>query len=289
MNTEYREGIVLPVVLEYADTSVYGNRGELSHWHDAIELVCVTRGRLRCQTNRDTFLLGKGDLCFINQHQVHRLVKADNEEGDGLTLVINTSALLQNQELHDAYVKPVLEDPMFGHLLLQGHTAQAARIRALVEDVELLLRERPLAFELELVASCYMIFRELYCTLAEHGDDAEPADENLALLKHMINFIRQHHAENLQLDDIAEAGGVSKSTCSRVFKRYTGRSPVSYLIDYRLEVGAVLLRSTSDSVAAIAQACGFTQQSYFNRMFLRAFGVTPLAYRKEGLAVPEAS
>lgn len=272
-------GADLPVILEEEDARLLGAGGELSHWHDAVEVVSVTRGHLLCQTNEQTFELAKGDLCFINRQQLHRLIADGGAEGRGRTLVMGSSLLTPSPQIREAYVRPVLEDPTFGHIMLPGHRASTARIRELIDDVELLLRERPTAFELEVAARCHQLFRQLYCALAARDGAAELVDANVATVKLMISFIRERYAEDVQLEDIARAGAVSRSTCSRLFKRYTGRSPVGYLIDYRLEMGAARLRSGSEPVAAVAAACGFSQQSYFTRMFQRAYGMTPSAYR----------
>ena len=43
---------------------------------------------------------------------------------------------------------------------------------------------------------------------------------------------------------------------------------------------ASLLRNTNESISSIAFACGFGQQSYYNRLFLREYGMTPKEYRK---------
>lgn len=194
--------------------------------------------------------------------------------------MIGASLLTPNPQVREAYVRPVLEDPTFDHILLPGHRTSTARIRELVDDVELLLRERPVAFELEVAARCHQLFRQLYCALAARDDEAGPVDANVATVKLMISFIREHYAEDVRLDDVARAGAVSRSTCSRLFNRYAGRSPMGYLIDYRLEMGAARLRSGSEPVAAVAAACGFSQQSYFTRMFQRAYGMSPRAYRE---------
>lgn len=269
----------LPIVFEEEDARRLGEDGELSHWHDAVEVVRVTQGRLRCQTNEHTFELAKGDLCFINRRQLHRLIADGDAEGQGRTLVIDASLLSPAPQIREAYVRPVLEDQAFSHVLLPGHQTGTARIRELVDDIELLMRERPRAWELEVAARCHQLFRELYCALAERGGAAGPVDTNAATVRLMIAHIREHFSEDVQLEDIARAGAVSKSTCSRLFKRYTGRSPINYLIDYRLETSAAQLRATNESIASIAAACGFSQQSYFTKMFRRAYGMSPRAWR----------
>ena len=85
----------------------------------------------------------------------------------------------------------------------------------------------------------------------------------------------------ISLDDIANSIAVSASTCTRLFKEYTNKTPIVFLNNYRLEKSAQLLRNTDDSIMNISFDCGFLQQSYFNRVFLREYGVTPKQYRNQ--------
>ena len=90
----------------------------------------------------------------------------------------------------------------------------------------------------------------------------------------------KNYADKISLSDIAEYGNVSISKCSRMFNLYTKHSPIDFLNLYRLEIASNLLRSTDQSISQISSSCGFDQQSYFNRMFKKEYGCTPLAYRK---------
>ena len=66
-----------------------------------------------------------------------------------------------------------------------------------------------------------------------------------------------------------------------MFRRVTGETIFSYLNSYRLEQGAVLLRSTALPVTAVAYETGFCSASYFIKQFKKLFSVTPLQYRAE--------
>ncbi len=59
-----------------------------------------------------------------------------------------------------------------------------------------------------------------------------------------------------------------------------GQSPIAYLNAYRLEKAFKLLHETRDSIADIAFASGFSNQSYFTRQFKSRFGTTPLRARR---------
>jgi AraC-like DNA-binding protein len=70
----------------------------------------------------------------------------------------------------------------------------------------------------------------------------------------------------------------------KTFKRVAGMTLVAYLNHVRLSNGSRLLRETSLSVAEIATAVGFGDQSYFDKRFKRAFGRTPMEFRLGGPA-----
>ena len=98
----------------------------------------------------------------------------------------------------------------------------------------------------------------------------------------MAEYIHNHYDEAISLDDIALAGNVSRSQASKLFNQYAKLSPISYLNTYRLELSRDLLRNSDDAISVIALKCGFSEQSYYNRLFLREYGCTPLEYRKLG-------
>ena len=95
----------------------------------------------------------------------------------------------------------------------------------------------------------------------------------------MIDFIKKNYAQELTLDNIAGSANVSISKCSRVFKEYTRMSPITYLNNFRINMAASMIIKSSETISSIAMECGFSSQSYFNRLFLKEYGVTPKEYR----------
>jgi AraC family transcriptional regulator len=79
---------------------------------------------------------------------------------------------------------------------------------------------------------------------------------------------------------IAEACGLSISHFSRAFRRSTGLAPHAWLLQTRVERAMTLLRQRHQSLAEIALACGFVDQSHLTRVFARRVGVPPGAWRR---------
>jgi AraC-like DNA-binding protein len=87
--------------------------------------------------------------------------------------------------------------------------------------------------------------------------------------------------EQLDVDDLARAAGLSRAHFSREFRSAFGESPHGYLLTRRMERAAALLRGTDHSVAEICFSVGLQSVGSFTTSFKRTYGVTPTEYRSE--------
>ncbi len=94
------------------------------------------------------------------------------------------------------------------------------------------------------------------------------------------------YADPLDVDDLANAAGLSRAHFSREFRRAFGESPHAYLLTRRLERAAALLRTSDRSVVEICFAVGLQSLGSFTSSFTRTYGISPTAYRA---AFPPAS
>ena len=253
---------------------------KLTHWHDNdIELIYVIKGSMICQTNHDVFQLQKGDLCFINNNQLHRLSCDGKNPCEHKALILNMKIFANNPEIFEQYIRPILEDQSFAHVRFQGTSGASSKIYTSMERIEKLKDEKPLGYELGIISESFAIMQQLYSVYISGGVEKTKVDYNRSILQQMLEYIYDHYGSQMTLEDIALAGNSSTSKCNRIFKEYTNQSPITYLNNYRLEKSAEMLKTSDMTIALISQMCGFSQQSYFNRMFIREYGVTPLKYR----------
>lgn len=95
-------------------------------------------------------------------------------------------------------------------------------------------------------------------------------------------FVYNNYAnQELSLDTVCEALGVSNSYFSTIFKKETGNSFIGYLTDYRMERASRLMIETNEKSYMIAKSVGYTDPNYFSYVFKRRFGVSPSKYRTE--------
>jgi AraC-like DNA-binding protein len=100
------------------------------------------------------------------------------------------------------------------------------------------------------------------------------------------DFVDARYAEQITVEDLAAAAGLSRAHFSRMFSRTFGESPRAYLQSRRLERAAALLRYTDRSVADICVMVGLQSVGSFTTSFARVFGKPPAAYRA---SMPPAS
>jgi AraC-like DNA-binding protein len=97
-----------------------------------------------------------------------------------------------------------------------------------------------------------------------------------------LELMRISLHQNIGRDEVARGLGVSPCHFSLRIKQYTGWSFTELMQRLRVDHAADLLCSTEDSIAKIADACGFCDQSYFTRVFQEIRGVTPRQFRLAG-------
>lgn len=95
-----------------------------------------------------------------------------------------------------------------------------------------------------------------------------------------LALLHQDPARDWSLDALAQEAGLSRSALTERFARYLGQSPMAYLADWRLELAAEALRTTSRAVQQIAAEVGYESEAAFNRAFKRRFDAPPARYRK---------
>jgi AraC-like DNA-binding protein len=93
------------------------------------------------------------------------------------------------------------------------------------------------------------------------------------------DLVDSRYAEDITVEDLAAAAGLSRAHFSRMFTRTFGESPRAYLQTRRLERAAALLRYTDRSVADICVMVGLHSVGSFTSSFARVYGVPPAAYR----------
>ncbi len=94
-------------------------------------------------------------------------------------------------------------------------------------------------------------------------------------LEPAITEITERYFENEKISYYANLCGMSEVNFRRVFREYTGLSPVDYRNDIRLKNALLMIESGEYNVSETAEKCGFSNLSFFIRLFKKKYGNTP--------------
>jgi AraC-like DNA-binding protein len=99
-------------------------------------------------------------------------------------------------------------------------------------------------------------------------------------MRRAVMTVEDHVLKGEPLDafELARNLKMSPATFSRVFKETTGYSPMQYFQRRRVERASWLLRDSSRSITSVAYELGYSDASYFSRMFRRHFGLSPAEF-----------
>ena len=101
-----------------------------------------------------------------------------------------------------------------------------------------------------------------------------------AAVEAVVACVREHYAAPLCLSTLAAEQNYSLSHLSKKFAAEVGERFSDYLQRVRIEQSCRLLETTDMSIAAVAEAVGYENVRFYNRVFRRLLHTTPREYRK---------
>lgn len=156
----------------------------------------------------------------------------------------------------------------------------AAMLRLIADEVRLGSPHGPLyATSLSLALAAYLFNHHAFGgrTMPHERGGLTPAQKT-----RVLDLIHRRLGEELRLEDLAAAAGVSRFHFARLFKNSMGTTPHRFVLDQRLAAARRLLAETRLPLADVAAATGFSSQSHLCTAMRRQLGVTPGQWRRDG-------
>ncbi|MEK6334737.1 MAG: AraC family transcriptional regulator [Acidobacteriota bacterium] len=104
-----------------------------------------------------------------------------------------------------------------------------------------------------------------------------------------LALLHKEPADPWTVSNLARRVGLSRTRLAERFRHFLGESPMAYLAQWRLKLGAEMLQSTENSVAEVAAAVGYGSEVSFDRAFKRAFESPPAQFRRKHKAPTDLS
>ncbi|MBD5312192.1 MAG: AraC family transcriptional regulator [Bacteroides sp.] len=264
----------------YDDVRITPERQIGKHSHHQWELSHVVRGGGFRTIGDNTEAMKEGEVILIPPDIPH-VWKFDPDIVDDEGCIANITIFFESSLPGKlASVIPELEDTL-NHIAVRNEArTYSGQIRN--EIVSLLYSMRGKTAESRLPD----MFRLLM--LIARTEDSHGVGRNSLLsmteqrMERMSTFCACNYARNISLEEIAGYVGMNKSAFCTFMKRHTGKTFSEYINEHRLARAMERLKNTDDNIADIAYTVGFSNVTYFNRLFKAHYGYTPKSTRVSG-------
>lgn len=251
--------------LLYISASKYeGDWQSNPHLHPFSELIYITSGHGFFLLDSKRYPIGPHDLLIIPPHTEHTEQSFEENPLEYLVLGIEgieflnpdnpTCHLLYNYEDNPSFLMQL-------HFLLEEAQTERDGYQQICQNV------------LEILVLMILRHQQVIPTSVSNAK----MTKECSIIK---RYLDSHFSESIQLDTLAHMAHMNKYYLVHAFTRYTGVSPMNYLIQKRLQTSEDLLVTTNYSIAQIASLVGFSSQSYFSQVFRKEYHMTPNEYRK---------
>lgn len=270
----------LPLFASTGRLSNFSNMRALGHWHEDVEIIKPVHGNISYDVNGRKFFVREGDALIVNSKQMHYGFSADGSDCEYLCVLFQPQILTGNDFIKTKYIDSIIRQPYITETYLNQKNPAHKNILQLTEkffdfpQIE--------GYELNFLNLALKFWQGWYEILKTAPIiNYKIIDRNIDVQKNMVEFIYKNYRTKITLEQIARSGGVCKSLCCQIFKKYLDKSPINFLNNYRLQIGMNLLSDSKISVTEISELCGFNSPSYFSEMFLKYKGCSPSDYRKK--------
>jgi YesN/AraC family two-component response regulator len=243
-----------------------------------LEWIAIVKGSFRVQVDTHFEDLYEGDVAFINTRQMHSAFPIG--EDSQLYAVVFNEALLRNSSLDNTetkYIIPLLNHEIQLPCFYRAEQTVTARIYAIIERMTNYHREKNFAYELLVKAS---LFESLGYAL-QYTPIPQLNSKNYrreGIIQPLLLHLSQHFNEPMSVELAAQICCISPNYFCHLFKKATGKTLVEYINMLRVHEAEQLLRTRRYQIQEVAQMIGYSNMTYFGKIFKKLKNQTPRKY-----------
>ena len=241
-------------LLWVARSCVTPQSGVKAHTHPYYHMLYIETGICSMVAGGQCYRLEQGQCILIPPHTEHSYSNETPETVDYLEIKFTAANSIPLRVSDSALVgslfrQIVQEYPLLGRLADKPAAVYMSALLCAITEQDRLQE-----------ATCFQ-----YVDASAFGE----------LARSVIRYLEAHYQQDLRLDDIAAAIGHNKSYLCVAFKKDTGFTILDCLNTIRIRRAAELIVYSDHGFAQVADMCGFTSVTHFNRVFLKYVGITP--------------
>lgn len=254
----------------------------LPHWHDFIQIWYVKEGYYSDRLNNRAEHMSPGAMMIVPPFHTHHPKPSHLGMIDAICF-----------DLSLEFLEALFEDKAKTLPFLTLYSMTNSSLLHLpidqIEQFETLIYELAAAYEQnsykcivlmkdKILAVFHFILEQLRA--APYNKQEKLVSKHYNTIKNILEYIDDHFAEKLNMEDICSRAFMSPSYFSYVFKEITNNTLFEYISMTRVLKARKMLDLTDIPVAEVARKCGFPSRSLLHRKFSYYFGYSPSHYRQ---------
>lgn len=246
------------------------------HWHQCVELLYISKGYGIVVVDNQHYTARPGRLFIFPPFRLHKVHVDDSEKNHYHRTTMHIEQSVVESALH-AFPR---HQAQFAALAASNVPAQVYDLSERADFMETILTQFDAIDATGHYPACEVAFLMMQIMAFLPAQPQSLVSQQQTVASRIMSWIEIYYSEKFSLDELAQAMGLSRSYTSRVFHQQTGGSIQEFLLTRRIKRSCDLLRTTADSIDAIAIAVGFNEVTYFITCFKKMMHQTPLQYRK---------
>ena len=152
---------------------------------------------------------------------------------------------------------------------------------ALLKEELMAIVDNPYRSSINQIGHLYLFFDALIRSSVNRKTMVQSGKMRDTYIKEAISFIELNYGRAISVEDIADFCNINRSYLNRLFKESTGKTLQNFLMYYRMNRAAELLKVSELTVNEIGKRCGYQNQLHFSRAFKTIFGLSPMQWKKK--------
>ncbi|MGN0902177.1 MAG: helix-turn-helix domain-containing protein [Succinivibrio sp.] len=251
------------------------------HYHEFQQFMRVLKGSVTITINSKSQIVNAGECVLIGSNIVHAC-KPNSLDTEFEAFSFNLRELFDLSEPHYSLVKMIVthqvevkqfyktdEDPELSNTINKlFNMVKSTKFGSTVLMISLILE----VFGLAVIHNEYVRYE---------NDVASRFYKHFSKSNYVFRYIYDNYTREISLDDMANSVDLSEKYFCKFFKELTTYRPMEYLNKFRIDVAAIKLVTSNDSINEVAATCGFKDPCYFTKLFKRFMGLSPREYREK--------
>lgn len=272
-----------PFSIKFTDMEPYYCMNNTFHWHNYLEIAFVKNGRGIYYVENKTYEMNEGDIVVINNIEPHYM-EVLPPVNMVMPVVMFEPHLVWSSESHFDYnyMEPFFERSSNFNNKIDSKSEIGKKIFELLSEIEEEYVNKTLGYKLMIKAKLLHIITYLirhYQDSTKSSESISSKSKKLEKLEKVFSYISNNYTQRIALHTLAELAYMSPNYFSTFFKQSTGFTPIEYINKIRVSKSIELLRETDFTIARIAEDCGFTNLSNYNKIFRSLTETTPTQVR----------